>query len=72
MSSTKVFVCFDGFGMFFRTGSGFSRIVVVSPTGVSDWYSRAVVEEIEGELVVGLSGVKESHNDTQITRHNAI
>ena len=37
ISSTMIFACLDGFGIvFFRTGSGFSRIVV-SPIGISDW-----------------------------------
>lgn len=74
ISSTMILVCLDGFGMlFFRTGSGVSR-VAVSPTGVSDWYWMAVEdgkEGLEGMRIVWRGAVNDRHVDAQRMKHNA-
>ena len=71
ISSTKNFVALDGFGIVsFRTGSGVSRIVV-SPTVLSDWYFKAVVDFNGVKPIVGVIVVNDSETDAHRTRHSA-
>lgn len=75
MSSTKVFVRFDGFGIgVVRTGSVFSMVGVSTTIGVSVWYLMAVVEAKEEPIampIVGGGVVKDWHDKTLRTRHKA-
>mmetsp|Transcript_19783 Transcript_19783/g.45142 ORF Transcript_19783/g.45142 Transcript_19783/m.45142 type:complete len:114 (-) Transcript_19783:230-571(-) len=76
MSSTKILVRFDGFGIrFCRTGSDAVSmgpvVAVASPTALSDWYPTVVEEAKAGPKespMVGGNVVNEWHAVTQRAR----